>query len=807
LRLKAGNVQTSDQGVLEVIAGGGITASLSENAVGELDLTLTGSEFSLASNIAAGATTADLGGSLADIQLGQLLAFGVGTSTCEARRVTAIAGSTVTLHAAFKWTHTAGQTIRLFNFWASPTWWGAVPGDSTFDSFRNLSNMLLDSQQSVVAYGILGPGGIGNAAFYSSRPLWFPDGTKLVELSLIAKSPFGLDATLGIWGYDSNWPHQHFLHAAGQFGTVSSIDTAANSVTFNADPGAVSGEPVAFYVREGLGTIPGGLEEGRTYYTIEASGATRTLSIDKWGTTPVDITSVGSGEICYWSPGNTRLNTDRVFVSGNSIPGLSGLYCILQQPSHMKDLRLQTFANVGVTLGGQQSVWTGPEIVQNGRIGMRMSGAEWVNIHGGDFEGNGLVNLDFLDMAVYQPIGTPANAANFNVAIYGCHFEGYGSRGKLLQTITITGVPSAGTFTLNGQTLNWNADATAIQTACDAAFGVGNCVVTGGPLPGAQVTLTFQGIYQFAFGPTVTIVNSITGGSYVINTVRPDGRNISLKGGKGIYITGCVDSAATKPDGMPITFLVVEGAGASSVLNADYILQSIFAIGGTVGANYFVEDPLRRNLKREDGNLDGAAQILHYYAAGGRHGGAIGRHWWLAGDGGRYAVFGSAGAPTWELGGAASQADPYFKVKMGATPGANANPYEARDSTDALLYSVDNKGLVKPPASRPKLATPTYSASITPDASAGEWQTITVTNGTAFTINAPTSPPTAAQSQDLTIEVLNSSGGAMGVITWNAAYVFAAGAWTNPASTKKRYVTFRWNGASWIAGPPATTDY
>lgn len=105
------------------------------------------------------------------------------------------------------------------------------------------------------------------------------------------------------------------------------------------------------------------------------------------------------------------------------------------------------------------------------------------------------------------------------------------------------------------------------------------------------------------------------------------------------------------------------------------------------------------------------------------------------------------------------------------------------------------------------LAVPAYSASITPDASLGDWQTITVTNGTAFTVNAPTNPPASTQTQTLTIEVLNSSGGAMGVITWNAAFVFAGLTWANPASTKKRRITFAWNGAAWVAVSIATADY
>jgi hypothetical protein len=104
-------------------------------------------------------------------------------------------------------------------------------------------------------------------------------------------------------------------------------------------------------------------------------------------------------------------------------------------------------------------------------------------------------------------------------------------------------------------------------------------------------------------------------------------------------------------------------------------------------------------------------------------------------------------------------------------------------------------------------ATPAYSASITPNAAAGHWQTITATNGTAFTINAPTSPPSASYSQDLVIEIFNNSGGALGAVTWNAAFVLVGGAFTNPANTKKRFIAFKWNGSSWIETSRAGADY
>ncbi len=90
-------------------------------------------------------------------------------------------------------------------------------------------------------------------------------------------------------------------------------------------------------------------------------------------------------------------------------------------------------------------------------------------------------------------------------------------------------------------------------------------------------------------------------------------------------------------------------------------------------------------------------------------------------------------------------------------------------------------------------ATIAYSASMTPDASAAPVQVITVTNTTAFTINAPTRP-TAGNA--FTLQIKNSSGGVMGVITWSV--VFARSAWTNPANGQNRSITFAYDGVFWV---------
>jgi hypothetical protein len=77
---------------------------------------------------------------------------------------------------------------------------------------------------------------------------------------------------------------------------------------------------------------------------------------------------------------------------------------------------------------------------------------------------------------------------------------------------------------------------------------------------------------------------------------------------------------------------------------------------------------------------------------------------------------------------------------------------------------------------------PTYSASIDIDASLGCEFEISVTDGNAFTINNPTN---TLDGQQITFRIRNSSGGAMGVITWASEYHMAS--FTNPADVISRY--------------------
>lgn len=88
------------------------------------------------------------------------------------------------------------------------------------------------------------------------------------------------------------------------------------------------------------------------------------------------------------------------------------------------------------------------------------------------------------------------------------------------QTVTITGTPTGGNFTLtyNGATtgnIAFNAAASAVQTALEALanIGVGNVLVTGGPGPGTPYVVTFRNQLGSQNVAQMTAAHTFTGGT------------------------------------------------------------------------------------------------------------------------------------------------------------------------------------------------------------------------------------------------------------------------------------------------------
>ncbi len=90
-----------------------------------------------------------------------------------------------------------------------------------------------------------------------------------------------------------------------------------------------------------------------------------------------------------------------------------------------------------------------------------------------------------------------------------------------VQTVTITGTPTGGTFTLTfsgatTSTIAYNATAATVQTALNGLSNIdpGDVAVTGGPGPGTPWVVTFGGAYAGVDVPTMTgSAVGLTGGT------------------------------------------------------------------------------------------------------------------------------------------------------------------------------------------------------------------------------------------------------------------------------------------------------
>ena len=94
-----------------------------------------------------------------------------------------------------------------------------------------------------------------------------------------------------------------------------------------------------------------------------------------------------------------------------------------------------------------------------------------------------------------------------------------------------------------------------------------------------------------------------------------------------------------------------------------------------------------------------------------------------------------------------------------------------------------------------------YSATIATTAIRSNLFTITATNGTAFTISNPTD---GYSGQVITYVIRNTSGGALGALTFGAA--FKASAWTQPATGYSRSISFRYDGTNWVETVRSSAD-
>lgn len=158
-----------------------------------------------------------------------------------------------------------------------------------------------------------------------------------------------------------------------------------------------------------------------------------------------------------------------------------------------------------------------------------------------------LIASSFAAATVNSPITLAFTVASlqsvFLVSDKGCTLKTNGAIGADVQTVSISGTPTGGTFALGfggaiTSPIAYNAASSAVQTALQAlsTIGSGNVTCTGGPLPGTPVVCTFAGTLATGYqglmtansggltggsSPTVSVAHTTTGKPSNIITLQP----------------------------------------------------------------------------------------------------------------------------------------------------------------------------------------------------------------------------------------------------------------------------------------------
>lgn len=87
----------------------------------------------------------------------------------------------------------------------------------------------------------------------------------------------------------------------------------------------------------------------------------------------------------------------------------------------------------------------------------------------------------------------------------------------------------------------------------------------------------------------------------------------------------------------------------------------------------------------------------------------------------------------------------------------------------------------------------TYGTTVATNAGLGTLFRLNVTDGVAFTLSNPTNPQTDAT---IVYEIRNSSGGAMGTISWGGAFILRS-EFAGPANGERATIAFQYDGTNW----------
>lgn len=186
---------------------------------------------------------------------------------------------------------------------------------------------------------------------------------------------------------------------------------------------------------------------------------------------------------------------------------------------------------------------------------------------------------------VSEPVTTASRAATLSLAID----QEPGT--DEVQTLTITGSPTGGTFTLtfDGQTtaaIAYNAAAAAVQSALEALSNVaaGDVVCAGGALPGTPVTITFGGSYAGRDVALITATPSLTGGTAPTATVA-----LTTSGAPGADAL-----AAAAVQGGAVALTSANATPSGKVVSGSKVIDATFRGSAANGSNHFDSNSIIR---------------------------------------------------------------------------------------------------------------------------------------------------------------------------------------------------------------------
>lgn len=207
-----------------------------------------------------------------------------------------------------------------------------------------------------------------------------------------------------------------------------------------------------------------------------------------------------------------------------------------------------------------------------------------------------------------SPLAFNASAATVQAALIPLVAGMTRTGTNAVQTVTISGVPTGGTFTLTyaGQTttaLAFNATAATVQAALIALSNIGpnDVTVTGGPGPATPYVVTFVGTLGDEPIALMTATSSFTGGTSPTTAVTSTTTgvttpNITVAGSNGGPYTATFTNLLAN---VPVAQIAADGSALTGGTN-----PSVTVVTTTRGRAAFVNDALQDAHRHRDPMYD-----------------------------------------------------------------------------------------------------------------------------------------------------------------------------------------------------------